>query len=322
MVVPGALAQIAVLAALDPGRAVVIGAVDRALLVLDHRPDSPRLRAGGCQPDLAVDALLRQARVAADVLPGVAAVEGAEDLAALAARRHVVRTAARLPGTGVEDARVRRVHRDLVNPGIFADEEDALPGLAAVGRAVQPAVRIGTEDVAERRDVDDVRVRGVDRDLADVAGRLQAHVLPALSGIGGLVDAVAARDVAADRRLAHPDIDHVRVRRRDLQRADRGVLEVAVGDVVPARAGVVRFPDAAAGRAEVVDIPILSHPTHGDHAAASMRADQPVLHRLELLRIDRHRFPVPRIPHARRIARPADQPAGADAASDAACPAA
>jgi hypothetical protein len=55
-------------------------------------------------------------------------------------------------------------------------------------------------------------------------------VRPRLAGVGRLVDAVARHDVAADARLAHADVDEVRVRLRDGDRADRRALDLTVGD--------------------------------------------------------------------------------------------
>ena len=75
------------------------------------------------------------------------------------------------------------------------------------------------------------------------------QVLPA---IGGLVDAVALDDVAAQLRLAHADVDDVGIGGRDGDGADRGGLQRLVGDRRPGRAAVGRLPEAAAGGAEVV----------------------------------------------------------------------
>src|SRR3954466_2182874 len=91
----------------------------------------------------------------------------------------------------------------------------------------------------------------MDLDLADVLRGLQAHVLPGSPCVGALVDAVPARDVAANARLAHSGVDHVRVGRRDLQRPDRRGLEEAVRHIAPALPAVARLPDPATGRAEV-----------------------------------------------------------------------
>src|SRR5262245_35518096 len=122
----------------------------------------------------------------ADVLPGITAVEAAPDAAVLAAGGHEIRPARGLPAVGVEDARVGRVHREVIDAGPVALEEDALPGLPAVGRAVETAVWVLAPDVAEGGRVDEVRVGGVDDDRADVLGLGQPHVAPGHTGVGGL----------------------------------------------------------------------------------------------------------------------------------------
>src|SRR5215211_6359707 len=129
--------------------------------------------------------------------------------------------------------------------------EHLLPTLAAIGRAEDAALGVRPPDVPERRDVDEVGVLRVDADAGDVAGVGEAAVRPGLAAIGGLVDTVAVRDVAANRRLAHPDVDHIRVALGDGNRAHGGRLEEAVGDVIPGGAAVGRLPDATGAGPEV-----------------------------------------------------------------------
>src|SRR5262249_60007322 len=109
----------------------------------------------------------------------------------------------------------------------------------------------------------------------DLPGVLQAHVLPGLAGVGGLPDAGAVRDVAADGLLAAADVDDVRVRLADGDGAD-GAAEEAVGDVLPGGAAVAGAPDAAAGGAEVEQQRLAGHAGDGRRAAAAERADQAV----------------------------------------------
>src|SRR5205085_12488492 len=93
---------------------------------------------------------------------------------------------------------------------------------------------------------------GMDADARDVSRALQADVPPREPRVGRLPDAVAVREVASDRRLAHPRVDDVRVRLRDRDRTDGSGLEVLVRDRLPVRAAVARLPDASARSAEVV----------------------------------------------------------------------
>src|SRR6185312_12804361 len=85
-------------------------------------------------------------------------------------------------------------------------------------------------------------------DLANVA---QAAPLPGLTRIGGLIDAAADRDIAADLRRSRAGVDYRGIRERDLDRAHGGDFEIFVGDVDPRVTGVGSFPNSAAGRAHV-----------------------------------------------------------------------
>ena len=56
-------------------------------------------------------------------------------------------------------------------------------------------------------------------------------------------------------------------------RADRGALEVAVGDVFPEEAAIGGLPDAAAGGAEVKGVAVAGIARDGDDASAAIGAD-------------------------------------------------
>ena len=167
--------------------------------------------------------------------------------------------------------------------------KSTLPGAAAVARAEDAALAVGAPGVAEGGDVDEVRVGRVDADAPDVAGVAQADGSPGAAAVGGPVDAVAVRDVAADAGLAHADVDHVGVGRRDGERADGGGLEEAVGDVLPVRAAVGGLPHAARAGAEVEGRGLGRMAGDGDHTAAAVRPDAAPLERTQQTWIDGHR---------------------------------
>src|SRR5207247_5163306 len=121
------------------------------------------------------------------------------------------RRAVDLPGRGVEDARIPGIHAQVDRSGAVVDEQNALPALSAVARAEHPALVVGSEGVSEGRDVDDLRVARIDAHAPDLARVLEPDVLPRAARVHRLVDPVAVRDVAADARLAHPDLEHVRL---------------------------------------------------------------------------------------------------------------
>ena len=178
--VPRALPQIPVGRDEPPCLAGVVGAEQAAVLVFDEGVDAVRVggrnRHGADAPGPA-----RQAVAVRDVGPGVAAVGRAPDRRALPARREAVGRPADAPHRGVEDARVRRVHLELESAHVVAHEQDALPGLAAVARAVDAPLVVRPEGVAERGGIHHVRVARGGRRRAGCAGRLQSRC-PATSG--------------------------------------------------------------------------------------------------------------------------------------------
>src|SRR5206468_7787739 len=118
-----------------------------------------------------------------------------------------VRRASEAPGGGVEDARVRRIERQVDRAGVATHVEDAVPRLAAVARAEHAALLVWPERVAHRRDVDEIGIVRMDADARDVARVFEADVLPRLAGVRRLPHAIAVRDVSADRLLAGTDVD-------------------------------------------------------------------------------------------------------------------
>ena len=111
--------------------------------------------------------------------------------------------------------------------------------LAAVGRAEDAALRVRAVRMAEHRDEDAVGIARIDGDLRDLLAVAQAEVRPGLAGVGGLVDAVADGEVGALQAFAAADVDDVRVRRRDRERADRAG-RLVVEDRLPGAAVVGR----------------------------------------------------------------------------------
>src|SRR5207302_2653581 len=120
------------------------------------------------------------------------------------------------------------------------------------------------------RDVRGIRVARVHADPADVSRVIQAQMRPGLPRVGRAIHAVTVRDVAADAALAHPDVDHVRVRLRDADAADGRAFEKAIGRVLPVLPAVLRLPDAPAGRAEVEGVAVVRITDDGRDAAAAV----------------------------------------------------
>src|SRR6185436_12593186 len=143
-----------------------------------------------------------------------------------------------------------RVHHHVGDAGLVADLEDALPGAAAVVRAIEAAVAAVLPQRALRGDEDAVGVGVVDEDLADVLGILEPDAVPAGAAVGGLVDAVAVADAALAVVLAGAHPDDERVLGVEHDGADREAL-LAVEDRLPGGAAVGRVPDASGGGGDV-----------------------------------------------------------------------
>src|SRR4051794_29637727 len=103
-----------------------------------------------------------------------------------------------LPEGGVDDARVGEVQREVHHPGFRAAEEDVLPGRPTVLRAIDAALRVRSVRMTECADIDEVRIRRMDTDLADIARLGEAHMPPRPPAVHGFVDTVAMRDIATD----------------------------------------------------------------------------------------------------------------------------
>ena len=113
-VVPRALAEIAVRVDQLPRVAAVVRAKDAAGIGLDVRPEPVGVRAGHGDADVSPEPF-RQAGIAGDLRPVVAAVGRFEHPAAGAARRQHPGRAPRLPEAGVEHVRIVRVHREVAD---------------------------------------------------------------------------------------------------------------------------------------------------------------------------------------------------------------
>src|SRR5581483_3092376 len=174
--------------------------------------------------------------------------------------------------------------------GPIALVEHLLPGLASVHRAVDAAFLVRPPGVAERGHVDDVRIPGVDHDVADVARIGEADVLPGVPAIGGTIDAIAVGDVASDRRFARPDVDDVWIGLGDRDGADGRGAEEAVADVLPVGASASRLPDTPGARAKVEGSYLGWVAGNRDDPAPTVWTDQTPLERAQRQRVHQ-RFP-------------------------------
>src|SRR5262249_30681550 len=131
----------------------------------------------------------------------------------------------------------------------------------------------------------------VDDYTCDVARITQPNVVPALAAVDGLVHSVAVGEIGAEVGFAGSDVDDVRFRWRHGQRANRGD-GLPVKDRLPGIAAVGGLANAAATRAEVVEIGLVREAAHGIAAPSAKRADHAPAHsavqsRINLLRAGR-----------------------------------
>ena len=239
-------------------------------------PDAAASRSG--QSDSAQ--IARRKSAAADPRPRQASVGGLVDAAARTAGRLEVgepRIVSRLPERGVDDRRVVRIRRQVGASRLFVDEEDVGPCLPAVLGAKDSSLLVRTEDVAQRRHQDHVGIAGVDEDPSNGASRGESQVFPALAAVVRAKHAVSGGDVVARLDLAGADVDHVRIRRRDRDRADRR-RGLPVEDRNPGPARVFRLPDASRGGAEVIRGGRVRDALGAGRPAAAKRPDQPPAH--------------------------------------------
>src|SRR5262249_29122987 len=280
-----------------PGAAAVLAVEQAALVGLDQRIDAATVAGGDRDADLAplaarqplavllaggrrVGGVLRIGRWRRDELgPGVAAVARGIQPAAWPAAGQAPGRAPCLPHAGEQHLRRLRVEGDIGGAGVSVAEEDALPRLSPVEGAVDAALLVGSERLAEDRRVGDVWVLRVDDDRADLTFLLP-DMLPGLAGVLGLVDTVAGSDVAPDVRLAGADVDHARIGRRQRNRParrDRLVVEDRLPDV----AAVAPFPHARHRAGGIVGLRVARHTASTADASADRWADGPELETLE-----------------------------------------
>src|SRR5262249_34851288 len=129
-VIPGPAAQAPIVVDTLPRRAAVVRAKQPAILRLDDRPHPIGLCGRDRYADLAQETAGKPG-IPPDLLPGVSAVGGAPEPAALSAARQAPRRAQRFPERGVEEAWIARSDAQIDGAGTIADEQHSLPRASA-----------------------------------------------------------------------------------------------------------------------------------------------------------------------------------------------
>src|SRR6185312_876641 len=140
-VVPCALPQAATVVELDPRGAGVIGTKHATGIGFDDCPQPSFLRWRRRDSDVA-DYPLGKARIARDLGPVLTRIRGLEDPASGPAGYELPRLAVRLPEGRVQYPRILRVDLEVGDTGLVVPEQHLSPGLAAIGRLEDPAIRV------------------------------------------------------------------------------------------------------------------------------------------------------------------------------------
>ena len=126
-----------------------------------------------------------------------------------------------LIGGSQQPVRIRGIDGDIGHARVFADGQDVLPGLAAVGGLEDAPIAAGRPKRPLRCHVDHVRVARIDHDSGDVLGILQTQIAPASAAVVGAINSVAPVHAALAVVLAGPDPDGGRIFRIERDRSDR-----------------------------------------------------------------------------------------------------
>ncbi len=120
--------------------------------------------------------------------------------------------------------------------------------------------------VAQRRHVHHIGVSRIHPDTCDLPRIAQPYVRPGLARIGRFIHSVAKSNLRTDVRLPRAYVNHVRVRGRHRDRANRRDL-LLVEYRRPRSAGIARLPYPAAHAAEVEGGAVPRHAADRRHSA-------------------------------------------------------
>ncbi len=178
----------------------------------------------------------------------------------------------RLPQCGINDIRIRWIDLDVAGADVFVFVEDLLEGLAAIGRAIDPALwvrAVGVPSDGDEDAVSIVRINGYLRNLLAIA---QSQVGPCRATVRGFIDTVSDREIGPMQPFTAGDVDDVRIGRRDLEGPNRASGFV-IEDRRPRAAEIRCLPYPTIHCADVEDIRLARHARDCAGAAAAKRAN-------------------------------------------------
>src|SRR5690348_10075177 len=159
------------------------------------------------------------------------------------------------------------------------------PGLAAVISAENAALRAGGS--AHRGDNHNIGIFGIDDNLRDLGGALEAGVYPGFATIGGLVYPIAiGASARAGYDVATTCVNNVGIRRSDLDGADAINASHLVEYRIPSHTTAGGFPDATLRQTNVKCAGLADHAIDRRDASAVIRSDVAPLQTGKQIRAD------------------------------------
>ena len=144
--------------------------------------------------------------------------------------------------------------------------------MATVGGAEDAAFSVGAVGMTFDGNEEPFGIIGIDDDVGDLLGVVEADARPGFAAVSRAVQAVADGKIGALQTLAAADVDGVGIGGCDGDGAD-GARGLIVEDGIPGVAEVVRSPDAAIDLSHVKDAGLLRDAGDGDGASAAEGAD-------------------------------------------------
>ena len=139
-------------------------------------------------------------------------------------------------------------------------------------RAIHASIGICGVSVAKRRDEDYIRILRIDNDSPNLSSALESDVLPGLAGVDRFVHAVAELNRITHIGFAGTDINHIRIRRRHANRANRR-RRCGVKLWGPGATCVRRFPNTAADRSKIKSLRLTNDTADRVDAPRAKRAN-------------------------------------------------
>ncbi len=259
-----------------PVFAAVVRAVQAATLAGTHDGVDPRRCAGRDGEADAAESLRRSRQPGSDLSPRRAAVRGLVEPIVRGERpgtADLPRRLPRRPQHREHSLRIRRIEAEVHAAAVVVLEQDFLPRLAAVRRAIDAPLVIRAVGMSQHRHEHTVGIARVDEDRGDLLPVPQAEMTPGAPAVRGLIDPVSYRQVGTLQAFAAAHVQGLGIRRRDGDRADRAG-RLVVEDRRPGAAVVGALPHAAVVHPDVEHVGRAGDAGGSDRAAAAKRADQ------------------------------------------------